>query len=143
MSKSRTTEPLPTDGADRARRVRVTAYRTYPYSQESMRALHGALRDRAAAAGSRHSAPWWTERTIALLQDVAARGLPDCYRKPEEFLYDFWPDMPWDQSAMLRVMTMVEADPRWPAVVDGVRASVGLDMGEEFRRARAVVGGQS
>jgi hypothetical protein len=35
--------------------------------------------------------------------------LPACYKNVDEYLYDFWPDLPWDKGALVSCQHILDA----------------------------------
>jgi len=57
-------------------------------------------------------------------------GLPDCYASFQEYLYDFWPDLPWDGEAVTSCKHILE---QHGEVLDLVQAKFGFDLRAEVR----------
>jgi hypothetical protein len=76
---------------------------------------------------------WMAERAILNLREVVRRGLPDCYDDFEDFLHDFWPDLPWNDAGLIAVVTIMLADRRIVAISIGIAQDWGIEMGDELR----------
>ncbi len=82
-----------------------------------------------------HSTKWFAEYNILHLQDIAKKGLPDCYESFDDFMYDFYPDFAWTPKDSKEQLGMVVADSRCTAIVVGIQDMFGFDMKDEFDRA--------
>jgi len=69
----------------------------------------------------------WAEGILARLADVAVQGLPDAYDPPEEYWYDFWPDLPWDGRGS-DVLRLILGHGEFPLVAQAFTAKTGLDL---------------
>jgi hypothetical protein len=109
--------------------------KTYPHNVEEQVRLSDERRAQAAKVDPARGLCWFAEYNLLQLQHIGERGLPTCYEEAEEFLYDFFPDLPWnlpDQQAVVRLML---ADARWPATHAAVKETTGLDMTVELKKA--------
>ena len=105
----------------------------YMHDVEACRKIH-RLRLRACDAKyERHSLEWFAEFTINHLEHVACWGLPDCYGSFTDFLFDFWPDLPWDDRSSI-VCRMVLDDPRLTKIASTIEAEWGIDMTAELTK---------
>lgn len=101
-------------------------------SQKEAEALYDARHAAAGRVDKQFGDRWFAELNLLHLQEIGEHGLPDCYDKPEEFLYDFWPDLPWDAKSQRAVARLILDDPRFPAIRAAVQAATGLDMEHEL-----------
>lgn len=111
--------------------------KTYPHDVAQSCAFADLDRKAALAVDPSRGLPWFAEFNLLQLQRVGELGLPDCYAQAEDFLYDFWPDLPWNGPEQRAVVCLMRHDLRWPAIVAAVRASVGLDLDAETLKALA------
>lgn len=79
-----------------------------------------------------HSTKYIAEFGILYLQDIAKRGLPDCYESFDDFLCDFCTDFSWTPKDRDEQLRGVLADSRFPAIVVGIQDMFGFDMKEEL-----------
>lgn len=111
-----------------------TTVKTYPHDAQQSGKLGDEHRAAAALIAKTNSMRWFAEYNLLHLQHVGEYGLPNCYVSAEDFLYDFWPDLPWDLRGQRAVARLMLSDPRFPAIRDAVQASIGHDMRVELEQ---------
>jgi hypothetical protein len=130
--------------------------RFYKHNREESLAESDARYEQAELRGPCNSVEWFAEQQLLHLQDIAERGLPDCYNgigtsldgppgTPEEeeqdegdCLYDFYADMPWNDKAV-KVIELMLSDERFPAIRDRIKQDWdGFDIEEDLRKALAL-----
>jgi hypothetical protein len=103
------------------------------------------MADRHAAASRKHPWPtpaWFAEYNLLSLQDIARRGLPDCYDGMGlAWQADFWADLPWTDPERDQTIRLMLADPRFEPIRAALLSEYGLDMEQELRRGLAEIGG--
>jgi hypothetical protein len=80
----------------------------------------------------RYGPAWFARNTMADLRHIAEHGLDAAYDGPEDWLYDFWPSLPWDRRGMVATIRRIRADPGWPALAAAVKARIGFDIDAEL-----------
>lgn len=45
----------------------------------------------------------WAAKVATQLEHVVKHGMPDCYTGVEDWLFDFYPDLPWDPVESAKV----------------------------------------
>jgi hypothetical protein len=109
--------------------------KTYPHVMQASRDQSNERREAASAKHDRLTAAWHAEYQILHMQRVGEHGLPDCYTSAHDFLCDFWADFPWNQKAQHAAVQLTLDDPRFPAIVEAVQQSIGIDLRAELRAA--------
>lgn len=41
------------------------------------------------------------------LKELSEIGLPDCYNSIQDYLFDFWPNLPWDEEGRIKAIGYV------------------------------------
>lgn len=55
---------------------------------------------------------WFAEFNILQLKHVATHGIDPVYANFREFLFDFWPDLPWNEDS-IEVIDLILSDIRF------------------------------
>jgi hypothetical protein len=88
----------------------------YRHNVQLARAKTKARKEAVSKLYKPQSPEWYAELLTRRLQDVAEKGLPDCYDGigkggPNDYLYDFWADVPYDSTRNECLQTILK-DPR-------------------------------
>jgi hypothetical protein len=105
-----------------------------PHSVELARAEQEDRRAAASGIWPDYTAGWFAEFNALALQDIARRGLFDCY--PDMGLAwqcDFWADLPWTDRERDQTIHLILADPRFPAIRATLLTEYGLDLEQELK----------
>lgn len=91
-------------------------------------------RERSRKATEKYSTlslPWFAEYAILKLEELGEHGLWTCYRDAEDYLWDFFMDLPWHQEKRRLVIKMILNDPRFPDVIASIKeGQEGFDFKE-------------
>jgi len=79
---------------------------------------------------SKNSLP---EHAICKLLGVIKKGIPDCYDTFEDYVFDFWFDLSWDEEGHIRDVKVILADKRFTdIIVPGIKKKFNFDMKKEL-----------
>lgn len=108
--------------------------KTYSRTIDEARILHDTHHRLADTKYPKHGSDWFAELKILELQYIGEHGLPDCYESVDEFLYDFWPGLPWNTKGLHEAINFILADERFPAAKAAVLNTIQFDMEVELRK---------
>ena len=109
--------------------------KTRPHSVRAARAEAEARQAAASDLHLAHSPEWHAEVALRELQAVTEHGLWSCYADLEEYMSDFWPDLPWDDAGLARAARLIVEDLRFEPVRAALEAEWGLNIGPELKSA--------
>lgn len=70
------------------------------------------------------------------LGQYAREGLPAVYKESvQDWLYDFWPDLPWNMQDAVWCVNLMREDPRYPTIIAEFKTRYGFDMDAELSKA--------
>jgi len=73
---------------------------------------------------------------LAQLAKIGKAGkLPSAYKNVQDFLYDFYPDLPWDAVPQMEAMKLIRSDSAFKAVVADWKEKLDFDWDAELRDA--------
>lgn len=71
---------------------------------------------------------------LSSVSRVVSDGLHPCYVSVEEYLYDLYPELPWEQTAMNAAIRALQAAPT-AHVLAAFQARTGFDLAADLDRA--------
>lgn len=78
------------------------------------------------------------EGLLVKLEEFGRQGLPACYKDSmSNYLFDMWPDLPWDKSGQKRAVEFILADARFPAVRQSFLDRYSFDLQAELENGLA------
>lgn len=81
-------------------------------------------------------------RALFKLLYIAEKGLPDCYESFEEYLFDFYPSLPWNLEGQKVAIQTIQKDPRFESeVVPAILRDWNYDMKKELEEALTITEG--
>jgi len=73
---------------------------------------------------------------LAQLAKIGKDGkLPSVYKNVQDFLYDFYPDLPWEAVAQIKAMKLILSDPTFKTVAAEWKEKLDFDWDKELREA--------
>jgi hypothetical protein len=106
--------------------------RFYPHDIEKAQREYRERWERARQVAAVHTSDWYKEFVLLELEHVAEHGLPSCYKSIDGYLYDFWPNLPWNESRA-QVIQSILADARFASAKERIRHDWSHDMEDELR----------
>ena len=104
----------------------------YKHNIEDSRTQHARRSQTCNQKHQPHSDLWFAEWAILHLEHIACWGLPDCYGSFRDFLFDFWPNLPWDETRSNIVCGLILDDPRFAKIAEDIEQEWGHDMTAEL-----------
>jgi len=73
---------------------------------------------------------------LAKLVKIGKEGkLASVYKSVDDYLYDFYPDLPWDSVAQLKAMKIIQSDPAFKGMVADWKEKLDFDWDKEMKDA--------
>lgn len=85
---------------------------------------------------SRERAIEMADNVMQSVQRYTREGLPPCYSDFESFLYDFYPDLPWDDALNISLQHILTSG-KFEVTLDAVQQRFGFDFRAELHTALA------
>jgi len=73
------------------------------------------------------------EEVLKQMEQIASEGLNKVYSSHHDFLYDLFPDLPWDREGRTESLTWIVEQPRLKIASDTIQARGGPDYLAMFR----------